>query len=81
MASCRAFIQSEQCWACFSCKWQDSVNGLLEFSYADTKGPNVIGCKFEAIMENDDGHRLLLVTMRALRRIPIHFQTMSLKHT
>ena len=62
-ASCRACIQCEQFWACFSCKWQESADGPVEFSHADVEGPGVIDCKIEAMTEDDIGHRLLLVTV------------------
>ena len=40
-----------------------AANGPVEFSHADRKCPDVIECKIEAMTEDDNGHKLLLITM------------------
>ncbi|KAK0513256.1 hypothetical protein JMJ35_004242 [Cladonia borealis] len=61
-----ACVQYDQYWACFNVKWQESVDEPAEFSLAITKGPGVVDCKVEVMTEDDNKHRLLLVTMLTL---------------
>ena len=61
-----ACVQYGQYWACFNVKWQESVDGPAEFSSAITQGPGVVDCTVEVMTEDDNKHRLLLVTMLTL---------------
>ena len=62
-----ACVQYDQDWANFSVKWQESANQPIGFSHVVTKGPNIVDCKVEALANDNNGHRLLLVTMVTLK--------------
>ena len=62
-----ACVQWGHDWANFSVKWQESVEQPVEFSTVVTKGPNVVNCKVEALANDNNGHRLLLVTMVTMK--------------
>lgn len=43
-------------------------NDLEEFPHADTKGHSVTDCMIEALKDDDNGHRLLRVSIKNLKR-------------
>ena len=62
-----ACVQYDQDSASINCKWQESADEPVEFSDAVTKDPNVTDCTIEALAADNNGHRLLLVTMVTMK--------------
>lgn len=63
-----ACVQYAEDWACCTCEWQEAKNDPEKFAPSDTKGPRVIECEMEALADDDNGYRLLRISMKTLKR-------------